>query len=146
MKISAKVRYGLFSVIDMASLHENGEYTSLISLSEKFKISKIYLEQVFSALKKSGIVLSAKGSQGGYKLSRKPKDITVFEIMKALEIGLFENTEKTLDLEVNNIEEVLRESVYNPLDSTIEETLKNISLYDLVESVNKKNGKYMYYI
>lgn len=146
MKISTKGRYGLFSIIEIASLHKNGEYVTLISLSEKLKISKIYLEQVFSILRKSGLVISAKGAQGGYRLSRNPNEITVFEVMKALETGLFDKTEKTLENDLSNLEEVVNETVYNPLDKAVRFTLEGISIQELVESMNKYGDKYMYYI
>lgn len=144
MKISAKARYGLFSIIEIASLYEKGEFISLISLSEKLKISKIYLEQVFASLKKSGLVISAKGAQGGYKLSKKPEYITVFEVIYSLEYGLFEKTEKTLEESLNiNPEIAIEELVYKPLDLAIKNTLDNVTLKQLVD---KHNKGYMYYI
>ena len=57
---------------------------------EKLGISKIYLEQVFSLLKRARLVNSIKGSQGGYQLSRAPRAITAYDILSAIELSLME--------------------------------------------------------
>lgn len=72
MRISAKGRYALAAIISMAQQYNSGEHITVISISEKLGLSKIYLEQVFALLKKAEIVSSAKGAQGGYQLTRMP--------------------------------------------------------------------------
>ena len=85
MRISAKGRYALAAAISMAQQHGTGEYITVISISEKLGISKIYLEQVFSLLKRAGLVTSVKGAQGGYQLSRMPGQITALDLLMAVE-------------------------------------------------------------
>ena len=70
--------------------YEAGLPVTIISISEKLGISKIYLEQVFSLLKRARLVDSIKGSQGGYQLARAPKDISVYDILVAIELALVE--------------------------------------------------------
>ena len=147
MRISAKSRYALLAIMEMALLYDNGEYITLLNLSDKLKISKIYLEQVFSALKHGKIVISAKGANGGYKLAVNPQELAVYDIMAVLETPLFEKTEMTL----NNsaiFEEVLEEKVFDPLDDVIKKELKKIMLSDLVELAKSRqsNDSYMYYL
>ena len=84
MKVSTKGRYGLRAMIDL-SLYSKNELVPLASIAERQDISKSYLEQVFSALRKAGLVKSIKGAQGGYSLSTGPEDITVGMILRALE-------------------------------------------------------------
>ena len=74
MKISAKGRYGLAAMTYLARNYASGSPITIISISEKLGISKIYLEQVFSLLKRARLVNSIKGSQGGYQLAREPRD------------------------------------------------------------------------
>ncbi len=69
MKISTKGRYGLKALIDIA-MYSNSEVVTLKSISERQSISEGYLEQIFSALRKSGLVIGRKGAQGGYTLSK----------------------------------------------------------------------------
>jgi Rrf2 family cysteine metabolism transcriptional repressor len=62
MKISTKGRYGLRSMVDLA-VNSSGEHVSLSSIAERQNISENYLEQVFSTLRKAGLVKSVKGAQ-----------------------------------------------------------------------------------
>ena len=78
MKISAKGRYGLAAMTYLARNYASGSPVTIVSISEKLGISKIYLEQVFSLLKRARLVNSIKGSQGGYQLSRAPREITPY--------------------------------------------------------------------
>ena len=104
VRISAKGRYGLAAVIYMAKFHQNGEYITILKISEALGISKIYLEQTFSLFKKRAeIVTSIKGAQGGYRLARMPIDITVFEVLSAIETSLFEKTEETVENKVSQL-------------------------------------------
>ena len=67
MKFSKKSRYGLTSLIDL-SVHSKNGHVALNSIAERNDISPQYLEQVFAALRRAGIVKSIKGPQGGYLL------------------------------------------------------------------------------
>lgn len=148
MRLSAKGRYALAATTSMAQNQANNEYITLISISEKLGISKIYLEQVFSLLKHGGIVNSIKGSQGGYQLSRASKQITVYDILSAVETSLFEGTEETIKDKAPDIEAAMTYTIFNPLDDTIKTTLKSITLYDLVtESEKHKTDQgFMFFI
>lgn len=148
MRLSAKGRYALAATTSMAQNQGGSEYVTLISISEKLNISKIYLEQVFSLLKHGGIVNSIKGSQGGYQLSRAPQQITVYDILSAIETSLFERTEETIKEKVPEIETAISLTVYQPLDSLIKKHLQSISLYDLVTEADKQNSEqgFMFFI
>jgi len=129
----------------MAEKGQSGERITIISLSEKLKISKIYLEQVFALLRRGGLVISAKGAQGGYNLSRPARNITVFDILSATEISLFEKAEETVSDE--SIEKTLKDVVFDPLDKSVKETLSRITLEDMVNqmAVYSNGDYYMYY-
>lgn len=94
MKISAKARYGLAAIITMAKKSDEEECITVLSLSEDLKISKIYLEQVFSQLKRGEIVTSTKGSRGGYSLSRPASEITVYDLLVTIENSLLKKQKK----------------------------------------------------
>jgi Rrf2 family transcriptional regulator, cysteine metabolism repressor len=84
MRISTKGRYGLEALVDMA-IHSDGTHMNSKSIADRQGISEKYLEQIFSALKKSGIICSVRGAQGGYLLAETPDKITVRQILNALE-------------------------------------------------------------
>ncbi len=148
MRLSAKGRYALASTTSMAQTKGGNEYITLISISEKLGISKIYLEQVFSLLKHGGIVNSIKGSQGGYQLTRAPQQITVYDILSAVETSLFEHTEETIRDKAPEIEDAMRHTIYHPLDQLIKTSLQEITLYDLVTEAEKYKGDqgFMFFI
>ena len=73
MIISSKGKYGLVALMDIC-LYSRSEAVTLKSVSKRQDISERYLEQIFSILKKGGIINSKKGAQGGYFLARKPKE------------------------------------------------------------------------
>ena len=143
MKISSKGRYGLAVLASMAKVEGIDKIVTVISLSERLNISKIYLEQVFTLLKRGGLVISVKGAGGGYYLARPPKDITVFDILSAIECSLFEKVEATIAKSDESLERAINENVFEVLDNTLKEVLSNISLEDIV---NKSGESYMYYL
>ena len=148
MRISAKGRYGLASMVHMAQLYDKGEYIPLINISDALGISKIYLEQVFSLLKRADVVTSVKGAQGGYKLLRSPREITAFDILSAIEMALFEETEETVKDKAPALEAAMHKSVFDVLNKDVEISLKKTTLYDLVIETQKQghNDNIMFYI
>lgn len=148
MRISVKGRYALAAMTHMAIKYDSGEYITLISISESLGISKIYLEQVFSLLRRQNLLTSVKGAQGGYQLARMPRQITVFTVLSAVELSLFEKTEDTVSGKAPEIEKAMQLSAFDILDHAVKETLEKITLSDLVTSVEKHrtDGDFMFYI
>ena len=84
MKLSTKSRYGLRALFDIA--YNSGMLPAQIQdISRRQGISPRYLEQIFQALKRAGILKSKRGPQGGYYLARKPEEITVADVVRATE-------------------------------------------------------------
>lgn len=84
MKISTKGRYALRFMLDLA-LYGDGNYIPLKEVSARQEISLKYLEQIVSQFGKLGLLESVRGPQGGYRLTRAPKDYTVGEILRYAE-------------------------------------------------------------
>ncbi len=147
MRISAKGRYALASVIHMAQ-QQFGDSITLISISESLGISKIYLEQVFALLKRGELVTSVKGAQGGYQLARMPRQMTVLDVLTAVETTLFDKTEDTVFEKAPEIEYAMRLSAFQPLDDAVADALGKVTLEDLVLAAEKQKGDHaaMYYI
>ena len=147
MKISTKGRYGLRSMLDLA-INSNGGHVSLNSIAERQNISPNYLEQVFSTLRKSGLVNSVKGAQGGYILADSPSRISVGNILRALE-GNLTVTDENEDIEARNqIEYCLRTNVWAAINSSVNNVVDSITLEDLVVEHKKLAGNMssMFYI
>ena len=147
MRLSAKSRYALAAVTHMARQPNLSEHITVISISEKLGISKIYLEQVFSLLKRGGIVFSVKGAQGGYQLTRPPSEISVYDVLSTIEISLFEPGEETVAETAPEIEAALK-LVHDGLDEVVREKLQSVTVADLVAEADKvqSGDSFMYYI
>ena len=87
MKLTTKSRYAVTAMLDIAS-HNTGSPISLPEISHRQNISLSYLEQLFSRLKKSGLVDSIKGPGGGYKLSKDANEIVISEVIQAVDEDL----------------------------------------------------------
>lgn len=141
MRISAKGRYALAAMINIAQNYESGKYITVISISEKLGISKIYLEPIFSLLKRGELVTSVKGAQGGYLLTRSPKHITAYDILSSVELSLFEDAEETVSQNVHEIDASMKTLVFDKLDSAIKAALEKTTLYDLVDEAEKQKNE-----
>ena len=84
MRISARGEYAIQAVLDL-TLHQNGPLVPLQDIASRQRIPQRYLEHVLLALKRSGILTSRRGSTGGYHLTRRPEDLTVGEVLRAVE-------------------------------------------------------------
>ena len=84
MNLSKKSRYGITALIDLALNSKEG-HVSLISIAERNGISPQYLEHIFAALRRAGIIKSIKGAQGGYLLGDSSSNISVADIIEALD-------------------------------------------------------------
>ncbi len=146
MKISAKGRYGLMAMLDLA-VYSTNEHCSLYSIADRQNISPSYLEQVFSSLKKAGLVISVKGAYGGYKLAGGPRDIRVGDIVRALE-GDIDVAERDSDPGPHSIRDCIDKNVWQRLNSTINDFLDSITLEDLQNEYHKMQSadNIMYYI
>lgn len=82
--ISTKGRYALRLMIDIAA-YSNGNVISLKDVSIRQGISIKYLEQVVSLMTKRNLLISVRGNNGGYRLSKNPSEYTVGEILVAAE-------------------------------------------------------------
>ena len=85
--VSTKGRYALRVMLDMAR-HENGEWQRLSDIAQRQQLSRKYLESIMAALNRANLVESALGKSGGYRLTRRPSDYPVGEILRAVEGNL----------------------------------------------------------
>ena len=147
MKISAKSRYALAALIQMGQNNGVEKPITIASLSERLGISKIYLEQVFSLLKRGNIVKSTKGAHGGYQIARPMHEISIYDILLFIELSLFQQADQTVAEKASHIERVLQNDIFEKLDTVILKTLEKQTLDLLVEkAVQHEDDGYMYYI
>lgn len=86
MELSTKGRYAVMAMADLAK-YGGADAMPLSAIAERQQLSVAYLEQIFVRLRRAGLVDSIRGRTGGYSLMRPASDITVFEIMCAVDEG-----------------------------------------------------------
>ena len=84
MKISAKEQHGLRAIAELASQYGQGP-VPLSEIAQTQDISLAYLEQVVPSLRDAGLINSTRGAKGGYELARPPHEITVGDVLRALD-------------------------------------------------------------
>ena len=143
MKLSTKGRYGLRAIIDLALHSEDSNETSSIqSISRRQGISENYLEQLMRLLKKAGLIESVRGAGGGYKLARSAEEISVGEVLRALEGDL-----KPVDCSASQGESgcvgadgCVTKFVWERLNDAIQGAVDSISLGELIGEGQKQGG------
>jgi len=142
MNISTKGRYGLRAMVDIA-VHSFGEYIPLKIIAERQSISENYLEQVFSILRKAKLVKSARGSQGGYTLSKEASEIPVGEVLRILEgdLNITGDDDGVLGLD-NTIKVCIDTLVWQEVNEQINKVMDSVTLKDLVEKYKSLNSEY----
>ena len=140
MKISTKGRYALRLMIDLAINGENG-LSSTKEIAERQDISRKYLEQIMTILNRAGFVKSERGSNGGYRLTRRPPEYTVGEILRLTEGSL-----APVACMEDELNQCVRSghcatlTVWKQLDQAINGVVDSITLADLVEEQKKLDG------
>ena len=141
MKISTKGKYGLRAMIDLAQYSEQ-EAVSISSIAQRQKISESYLEQLVAKLKKAGLVISIRGAAGGYRLARPASDISVGDVLRALEgdvraVICTAQTEEGCEGE----ELCVTKYVWQRINESIEKTVDEMMIDQLVAESRKAQEK-----
>lgn len=138
MKISAKGRYALDVMIDIAE-HGSDKCVSIKESARRLDCSQKYLEQVAAQLAKGGLLRSVRGSSGGYMLTRHPIDYTAGDILRITEGSL----SPISCVEENNCErlsECATFEFWTNFNRVIQNYVDNVTLDDLVRTKAEKAG------
>ena len=131
MKLSTKGKYGLYAMFYLAQ-HEGSGPQPLKAVAE-IGVPEDYLEQLLGNLRRSGLVTTVRGAQGGYQLAKAPQDITVGDIIDATE-GPLSISECISDEGCcHRSGECRTRRVWEYLSNSINGLLQSISLRDMLE-------------
>jgi len=154
MQLSTKGRYAVRAMFDL-SFYSKGEPVPLSRISEREEISLHYLEQLFNKLRKGGVVESVRGPSGGFRLARKPSEITIEEVIRIVEgpivpVACMEHKDK--HKVCHRAEKCVTFILWKRLGKSITGFLSSITLQDLVDEARElmESGKvahdFMFYI
>lgn len=128
--ITTKGRNALKVMLDLAQ-HNDGNNVSLADISDRVKESQKYLEATVSSLSAAGLILSARGKSGGYRLVRQPEEYNVAEIICAAEGTL--SPVSCLDVGCSKAGGCLTLPLWRELDDVIMNFLRSKTLADLLK-------------
>lgn len=142
MKLSTKGRYGLRAMIDLV-LHSEAEPASIASIAARQNISESYLEQLIAKLRRAGLVTSVRGAGGGYVPGRNAEEISVGDVLRALE-GKLDPVECPGLLAENGCDSAdvcVTKYVWKRINDSINRTVDEIKISDLVKESREVQEK-----
>ena len=138
MRLSTKGRYAVTAMLDLA-LHSQDGPVTLADISENQGISLSYLEQLFAALRSKHLVRGVRGPGGGYFLARDSGEISIADIICAVDEWV-EFTRCKGRQDCRNGDRCLTHDLWNELSQEIFEFLSEITLGELVQRGRAKEG------
>lgn len=136
MRFSTKARYGLRFLIDLALSSKNGP-TRLKDIARHQGISKKYLEHIVSTLAGHGFVRAVRGSKGGFVLAKPEEQISILDIVEALE-GKLSVVECILSPEMcERSMDCVARMLWIRVNEAIRQTLSDVTLKDLCDEMRR---------
>lgn len=131
MKLTSKGRYAVTAILDLA-LHAGSGPVPLPHIARRQDISLSYLEQLFTRLRKAGLVNSTRGPGGGYSLGKTAAGITIAEVITAVDERV-DNTRCSGAGNCHDGDQCLTHELWDDLGARVTDFLDNISLQDLLD-------------
>ncbi|MBE0439999.1 MAG: Rrf2 family transcriptional regulator [Gammaproteobacteria bacterium] len=138
MRLTTKGRYAVTAMLDLSLNYGHGSIT-LADISYRQGISLSYLEQLFARLRKQGLVSSSRGPGGGYRLSREADDITVLEVISAVDEKV-DSTACEGKANCHGKEQCLSHELWTSLSEQIQIYLAGITLGEVVKNHEKSKS------
>lgn len=144
MRISTKGRYGARLMLELALHYEKGTVL-LKDIAKNQEISEGYLEHLLPALRIAGLVNSTRGAHGGYTLAKSPSEITLKEVIQALEGSL--SPVECIDTPAvcQRVQFCITRDIWKELGEKMSQTLESVTLKDMVKMQRNKEEKAIIY-
>jgi Rrf2 family protein len=128
MKLTTRGHYSVKALLDL-SLQPSNRPTSVKSIAQRQDLPAPYLEKLLIELRRSGLVESIRGAQGGYRLARSPSQISLGQILEA--VGETIDPLPNHSLEAEQAEDWVTLTLWHRLHQKLKEALYSITLEDL---------------
>ena len=138
MRLTTKGRFAVTAMLDLA-LNENAKPVTLAGISERQAISLSYLEQLFSRLRRQGLVTSVRGPGGGYRLAKPHADISVSHIIAAVD-ELIDATQCGGKEDCHDAGRCMTHDLWASLNDKILDYLSGVTLAELVNNQRQNNA------
>ncbi len=146
MNISAKSRYAVRALIELAQ-HNEGHPVAIAAIAARRDIPLQFLEQLFSTLRKAGILNSHRGVRGGFSFKKLPEDVSVLDVVEILD-GNVAPSACTAGAACNKINHCVMQEVWTDVKNNLEGVLGAANIADLAyrDSLMQEHAEEMYYI
>ncbi len=131
ISVTSKSRYAVVALAELA--RSGSEPVPIGQIAERRGMPVQFLEQLFSTLRRAGILASHRGAKGGYTLARPPDQITVLEVVQALDGVVGEEGKEAGGIWADGVE-------------ALRETFRSNTIADIARRESQESGAGMYYI
>ena len=138
MRLTTKGRFAVTAMLDLA-LNEDAKPVTLAGISERQAISLSYLEQLFSRLRRQGLVTSVRGPGGGYRLAKAHAEISVSHIISAVD-ELIDATQCAGKEDCHDAGRCMTHDLWASLNTKILDYLSGVTLAELVENQRQNDA------
>lgn len=127
MKVSTRVEYGLVALTDIVIHSENGSSVSAPEIAQRENISHKYLEHILLLLRQAGFIKAQKGLRGGYVLACSPDDITLSDVLNALDKSILADMKAN---EEDGLRTAVNECFWDKINGNLNTYTGNLKLSD----------------
>ncbi len=145
MELSSRLEYALVALLEIAKYQAQGKPLKVNEIAASQSLPERYLDQIFTLLKRQGIISSQRGMKGGYLLARELWQITLLDVVCAIEGG--GNQSKTDRTTAITLEKKVIVQTFEGIKGSVDRMLQGYTLQDLVKTVeSQRQSSPMYYI
>jgi Rrf2 family protein len=145
VELSSRLEYALVALLEIANHQAQGRPLKVNEIAASQSLPERYLDQIFTLLKRQGIISSQRGMKGGYLLAKELWQISLLDVVLAIEGG---GNQKKVDPTVSNtVEKTVIVETFDEIKDSVNNILKDYTLQDLVKTLEtQRQNSPMYYI
>jgi Rrf2 family protein len=145
VELSSRLEYALVALLELANHQAQGKPLKVNEIAASQSLPERYLDQIFTLLKRQGIISSQRGMKGGYLLAKELWQITLLDVVLAIEGG--GNQKKVESNTIDTLEKTTIVQTFGDITESVNEILKNYTLQDLAKILEtQRQTSPMYYI
>ena len=145
MELSSRLEYALVALLEIAKHQAQGKPLKVNEIAASQSLPERYLDQIFTSLKRQGILSSQRGMKGGYLLARELWQITLLDVVIAIEGS--GDRQKVDPTSSNTLEKTVVVQTFEGIQDSVRDLLKSYTLQDLAKTLEtQRQSSPMYYI
>ena len=145
VELSSRLEYALVALLEIAKYQAQGKPLKVNEIAASQSLPERYLDQIFTSLKRQGIISSQRGMKGGYLLAKELWQISLLDVVMAIEGG--GNQKKVDPTTPNTLEKTVIVQTFDEITNSVNGILKDYTLQDLAKTLEaQRQNSPMYYI